>query len=112
MQTIHSNEYIQILDHIKKQVRESRQKAFLLANTQLLTLYWNIGKVVSEQAKKANWGARVIEKLAQDLRNEFPDMSGLSFRNIKYMRQFAEIYPDFQQVFTPSPTPSPDRKDP
>lgn len=96
MQTIYSPEYIQILNHIRKQVRDSRQRAVLSANTQLITLYWSIGKIVSEQVKKVNWGARVIEKLAQDLRNEFPDMSGLSFRNIKYMRQFSEMCPDFQ----------------
>ncbi|MCD8539954.1 MAG: PDDEXK nuclease domain-containing protein [Leadbetterella sp.] len=86
--------YLEVFYQLRKKVKETRQKAFLSVNTQLLTLYWNIGKVVSEQVKHANWGAKVIERLSKDLRNEFSDMKGLSFRNIKYMRQFAETYPD------------------
>ena len=93
---IATKEYINILNQIKQQVKKARHKAILSANTHLLTLYWNIGKTVSEQANKANWGAKIIEKLASDLRSEFPDMKGFSFRNVKYMRQFAEIYSDIQ----------------
>lgn len=98
MQLTDSHGYITVLDAIKKQVRVSRQKAILSANAHLLALYWNIGKLVSEQAGKAGWGAKVIEKLAADLRNEFPDMRGLSYRNIHYMRLFAEVYPDVEFV--------------
>lgn len=94
MQLTDSHGYITVLNAIKKQVRVSRQKAVLSANAQLLILYWNIGKLVSEQAGKAGWGAKVIEKLAADLRSEFPDMRGLSYRNIHYMRLFAEVYRD------------------
>lgn len=88
--------YSQVLADLKASVRESRQKAILSANSHLLNLYWKIGQTISEQVKQANWGAKIIEKLANDLRSEFPDMKGLSMRNIKYMRQFAEMYPDIQ----------------
>lgn len=71
MQLTESHGYITVLDAIKKQVIVSRQKAVLSTNAPLLSLYRNIGKLVSEQAAKANWGAKVIEKLAADLRNEF-----------------------------------------
>lgn len=98
MQLTDSHGYFTVLDAIKKQVRVSRQKAVLSANAQLLALYWNIGKLVSKQAAKANWGAKIIEKLAADLRNEFPDMKGLSYRNIHYMRLFAETYQEVEFV--------------
>lgn len=88
--------YSQVLADLKASVRESRQKAILSANSHLLNLYWKIGQTISEQVRQANWGAKIIEKLANDLRSEFPDMKGLSMRNIKYMRQFAEMYPDIQ----------------
>lgn len=88
--------YAQILNSLKTAVRESRQKAVLAVNTQLLTLYWNIGNTVSQQVQQANWGSKTVEKLANDLRSEFPDMKGFSLRNIQYMRLFAETYPDIQ----------------
>lgn len=88
--------YAQILNSLKSAVRESRQKAVLAVNTQLLTLYWNIGNTVSQQVQQANWGSKTVEKLANDLRSEFPDMKGFSLRNIQYMRLFAETYPDIQ----------------
>lgn len=81
---------------MKTAVRESRQKAILSANAHLLNLYWKIGQAISQQVKEANWGTKIIEKLADDLLSEFPDMKGLSLRNIKYMRQFADMYPEIQ----------------
>jgi predicted nuclease of restriction endonuclease-like (RecB) superfamily len=53
---------------------------------------------ILEQQKSEGWGAKVIDRLAQDLKHEFPDMQGLSIRNIKYMRAFAEAYPEFSIV--------------
>lgn len=99
MQIAQSPEYIDILNQLKNKVKETHQKAILSANAQLLTLYWSIGKTVSEQVRKANWGAKIIEKLAHDLRSEFPDMKGFSLRNVQYMRLFAETYskPEFTQ---------------
>lgn len=93
---LQTENYISVLDDLKTTVRESRQKAILSANAHLLNLYWKIGQAISQQVKEANWGSKIIEKLADDLRSEFPDMKGLSKRNIKYMRQFAEMYPDIQ----------------
>lgn len=86
--------YTQILATLKETVRQSRHKAILAANAHMLHLYWQIGHTVSQEARQHNWGAKIIEKLAHDLRSEFPDMKGFSFRNVKYMRQFAEFYTD------------------
>ena len=61
-------------------------------------LYWSIGKAILEKQEKEGWGAKVIDRLAQDLKDAFPDMSGFSARNIKYMRKFAECWPDYEIV--------------
>lgn len=60
-----------------------------------MKIYWQIGKTILEQQKERGWGSKIIDNLAIDLRLEFPDFKGLSLRNLKYMRAFAEAYPDF-----------------
>ena len=59
-----------------------------------MTLYWSIGADILLRQRDKGWGARVIDRLADDLRHAFPEMTGLSARNLKYMRAFAEAYPD------------------
>ena len=86
--------YGDFLDRIKSEIRLARFKLNLAANSALLQIYWQIGRWIVDQQNRAEWGAKVIDKLSQDLRKEFPDMQGLSSRNLKYMRQFAAVYPD------------------
>ena len=64
----------------------------------MVILYWNIGKIILQQQKEQGWGAKVIENISKDLQNSFPNMKGLSYRNLNYMRKFAETYPDFEFV--------------
>ena len=64
----------------------------------MICLYWNIGKAILKKQGEEGWGTRVIDRMAKDLKDEFPDMSGFSPRNIKYMRKFAECWPDFEIV--------------
>lgn len=90
--------YINTLIDLKDKIRQARQRAVLTVNAQLLELYWTIGNTILIQQQKAGWGAKVIDKLAKDLKIEFPDMKGLSVRNLKYMRAFAATYPDFMQA--------------
>jgi hypothetical protein len=73
-------------------------KAVLSVNRELILLYWQIGRDVLRQQKEQGWGAKVIDRLAKDLNREFPEMKGFSSRNLKYMRAFAESYPDEQFV--------------
>ena len=61
-------------------------------------LYWSIGKDILTQQKQHGWGAKIIDQLAADLRNIFPGMTGFSSRNLKYMRAFAEAWPNEQIV--------------
>ena len=64
-------------------------------NTQLLQLYWEIGNTISQQEEAEGWGAKIVDSLAKDLKTEFPDIKGLSPRNLRYMRDFALAYPQF-----------------
>lgn len=86
-----------ILNGLKDKIRVSRQRAVLAVNTGLLMIYWEIGNTILQQQKQEGWGTKVIAKLAADLRSEFPEMKGLSDRNFRYMRTFAEAYPQFGQ---------------
>lgn len=66
----------------------------LAANEALVLLYWDVGRAILERQQRAGWGARVIDRLSHDLRAAFPEMRGLSARNLKYMRAFAAAWPD------------------
>lgn len=87
-------DYAAWLADIKTRVTASRQRAVLAANTELIGLYWQIGRDILERQAKQSWGSKVIERLARDLRAAFPEMKGFSRRNLMYMRDFAEIWPD------------------
>jgi len=81
--------YQDIVNGLKEKIRQARINAVYTVNAQLLAIYWEIGKTILEQQQAEGWGTKVIDRLSQDLRTEFPDMKGLNIRNIKYMRAFA-----------------------
>lgn len=85
--------YDSALSSIKEQVRSSRRSAQRTLNTELVTLYWGIGRTILERQEVAPWGSGVVGRLAEDLRKEFPEMRGLSRSNLFYMRSFAEAWP-------------------
>ncbi len=87
--------YQEIIANLKDRIRLARLKAATLVNTELLQVYWEIGSTILKQQKEEGWGTRVIDRLAADLKSEFPDFKGLSVRNLKYMRAFAEAWPNF-----------------
>jgi len=86
--------YADFLRDIKTRIQTARLKAALAVNCELILLYWGIGRDILKRQQGQGWGAKVIEQLAADLRREFPDMTGLSPRNLKYMRAFADAWPD------------------
>lgn len=90
--------YVTTLTSIKERIRTERQRAILAANAAMVLLYWDIGKLILGRQKEEGWGAKIIDHLSSDLRNAFPDMQGLSPRNLKYMRSFAAAWPDRQFV--------------
>lgn len=65
----------------------------MAANASMVLLYWDIGQLILNRQKEEGWGAKVIDRLSADLREAFPEMHGLSPRNLKYMRAFALAWP-------------------
>ncbi|RNI24038.1 PDDEXK nuclease domain-containing protein [Rufibacter latericius] len=89
----HSTVYADVLEELKSEIRKARVKAALAVNSELLSLYWRVGKTILAQQQAQGWGAKVIQTLSGDIRREFPDLQGFSYRNLLYMRQFASVYP-------------------
>ena len=96
--SIINQEYNKFLNNLKERVASSRYKAALSVNKELILLYHHIGMQILDAQSKQGWGAKVIDQLSKDLASEFPEMKGFSVRNLKYMRKFAEEYPDSQFV--------------
>lgn len=86
------------LTDLKGRIHNAQQRATLAVNRELVLLYWQIGNDILTRQAQQGWGAKVIERLAHDLRAAFPDMKGFSPRNLKYMRAFAEAWPDAEFV--------------
>lgn len=86
--------YSATLAEIKQRVQQSRLRTVLAANVAMVVAYWEIGQVILTRQQSEGWGAKVIDRLSADLREAFPDMQGLSPRNLKYMRSFAAAWPD------------------
>ena len=86
--------YAEWLAELKTRIHTAQQRAALAVNRELLLLYWQIGRDILARQAEQGWGAKVIDRLSQDLRAAFPDMQGFSPRNLKYMRAFAAAWPD------------------
>ena len=87
-------DYAAWLAELKARIYRAQQRATLAVNRELVLLYWQIGRDILVRQGREGWGAKVIERLAQDLRNAFPDMKGFARANLMYMRAFAEAWPD------------------
>jgi predicted nuclease of restriction endonuclease-like (RecB) superfamily len=86
--------YDSFLSELKNRIRHAQLRAALSVNRGLVLLYWSIGRDILARQKEQGWGAKVIDRLAADLRKAFPEMAGFSPRNLKYMRTFAEAWTD------------------
>lgn len=89
-----SEEYNQLLSALKQSVVSSRYKAAIGVNKELILLYHHIGTQILEAQAKQGWGSKIVDQLSKDLQAEFPEMKGVATRNLKYMRKFAQEYPD------------------
>ncbi|GAB4670604.1 PDDEXK nuclease domain-containing protein [Mycobacterium avium] len=90
--------YPELLDAVVECVQTGRQRAVSAANQQLISTYWAVGAAILGRQHAEGWGARVIDRLAADLREHFPGTSGFSPRNLKYMRAFAAAWPEKEIV--------------
>lgn len=92
------SEYGQLLADIKARVRTAQLEALRAVNKELVALYWDIGRMIVDRKMDAAHGDAVAERLAADLRVEFPGMVGFSRRNVFYMREFYVAYRDQPKV--------------
>jgi len=86
--------YASVLEELKRRIQTERLRIMLSANAGMVLLYWDIGKGILTQQDQQGWGAKIIDRLSADLKDAFPEMGGFSPRNLKYMRKFAESWPD------------------
>ncbi|MEH1850942.1 MAG: DUF1016 N-terminal domain-containing protein [Nostoc sp.] len=93
--------YEDFLTELKTRISSAQLRAAVAVNKELVLLYWQIGRDILNRQQQQGWGAKVINSLAADLQKAFPEMKGFSLRNLKYMRAFAEAYPDEQLVQAP-----------
>ena len=94
MKSIIGKEYISFLNEIKSRIISARIKAVRSVNKELIKLYWDIGRSIIERQEKYKWGDAVVEKLANDLKEDFKSTFGFSVQNLWYMRQFYLEYKD------------------
>lgn len=95
------DDYPELLDRLKREIAGARVRTAPAVNDELIRLYWRIGKEILERQQKEGWGAKVIDRLSADLRQEFSGMRGLSVRNLKYMRSFAAAWDSTEIVQRP-----------
>ena len=93
--------YPALLREITDRIRQGQLRASMAVNVELLSLYWDVGRMVAERQGVEGWGAGIIPRLAQDIRNELPDIKGFSARNIDRMLAFYREYKELG--FSPPP---------
>jgi len=90
--------YAEWIAGVKLRIRAAQQRAALAVNKEMLQLYWQIGRDILDRQAVAGWGTGVLSRIEADLRVEFPEMRGFSQTNLKYMRMFAEAWPDLSAM--------------
>lgn len=91
-QKITGANYKKFLDDLKSRVADSRYRAALSVNREMIFLYHHIGTEILRAQEIHGWGSKIIKQLSHDLRSEFPEMKGFSPQNLKYMKRFAKEY--------------------
>jgi predicted nuclease of restriction endonuclease-like (RecB) superfamily len=86
--------YAALLEGVKRRIQEERLRVVLAANAAMVMLYWDVGRMILARQEAQGWGAKVVVRLSQDLRDACPESKGLSSRNLRYMRDFAAAWPD------------------
>ncbi len=102
------SDYPDFLADIKRRIQAAQTQAALALSREVAWLYWQIGHEILDRQAQFGWGAKIVERLASDLKAAFPGVEGFSPRNLKYMRGFAAAYPEsqlVQQLLHNSPLP-------
>ena len=99
MESMVNKEYKNWLITLKSTIRQSQIKAAVAVNSELIMLYWNLGKQIVEKQENAKWGTGFINKLSKDLKEEFPDMGGFSSDNLRMCRTFFSFYSNLVSIW-------------
>ena len=91
-------EYIEFLNDLKNKIRHAQYQAYREVNKELIALYRDIGKSITDKQERLGWGQKIIQQLSKDLQKEFPENGGFSERNLKYMGKFYLEYKDKPKV--------------
>lgn len=86
---LNTSDYQDFIHQIKQSIRQARNKAIRSVNSELINLYYSIGKQIVEKQKKSNWGENLIGQMELDLKKDFPDMTGFSRSNLFYMKKLS-----------------------
>ncbi len=85
-------DYVQWLSDVKKRFRESQARTIVKVNSEMLEFYWSIGRDLVTLRAESRWGAGVVKQFALDMRETFPDATGFSYTNVKYMKRWYTFY--------------------
>ena len=97
-ETAAAQDYPALLAEVKARIQSAQYAALRAVNKELVSLYWDIGRLIVERQQNAKHGAAITERLSNDLRAAFPDIRGFSRRNVFYMREFFLLYHDTPKV--------------
>ena len=93
------NTYKQDFEHILTLIIEARNRAYSKANSELVLLYFSVGKVVSDRVNTGKWGENIVQKLSEFILSKVPNLSGFNRRGLYRMKQFSELYTPENEVF-------------
>jgi len=97
MLSIVPGNFVELLADVRNRIQVAQTRAMLAVNSELVRLYWDIGRIIDARQKHEGWGTAVIPRLAAELKNELPEIKGFSERNIKRMLAFYRDYPNPNQ---------------
>lgn len=89
---VSTGDYKNFITSLKEKIHLAQIKGTIAVNKELIKLYWDIGKDIVEKQDQEGWGSKILEKVAQDLQNEFPGVEGFSRRNMFRMKSFYQAY--------------------
>lgn len=96
--------YPELLESVSRRIVVGRSKALYAANRETLASYWAIGKDLLQRETQEGWGSKVVTRLSTDIRSAFPEVRGFSPRNLRYMKSFAQAWPDSEMLQQPVAT--------
>lgn len=96
--------YPELLASVSREVSTGRSRAISAANRTLLASYWSIGRQLAQRESEQGWGSKVVTRLSADIRTRFPGSKGFSPRNLRYMKTFAQAWPEFPMLQAPLAT--------